>query len=227
MADCRAIMTLVLQGRSYRDVVAAVGCSHRDVAAARKTIAANGITATGLAQMSDTELAGLFPDGRSKVSDLYVAPNRIDKLIRQAGLPIPTATIAEIDYREGRGINPTRMRRCGNHDWRSEPTNLLVTSPTGGGKTYLVCAIGIAACHREHDVAYLRLDDLARRLIIARADGIAHQNLLTQLSDTDLPIIDDFLTVGIDPEAASDLFAILANREHRLPTLIASHSGPD
>ena len=36
MADYRAIMTLVLQGRSYRDVVAAVGCSHRDVAAARK-----------------------------------------------------------------------------------------------------------------------------------------------------------------------------------------------
>ena len=42
MTDYRAIMTLVLQGRSYRDVVAAVGCSHRDVAAARKTIAAKG-----------------------------------------------------------------------------------------------------------------------------------------------------------------------------------------
>ena len=33
MADYRAIMTLVLLGLSYRDV-AAVGCSHRDVAAA-------------------------------------------------------------------------------------------------------------------------------------------------------------------------------------------------
>jgi transposase len=75
MTDYRAIMTLVLQGRSYRDVVAAVGCSHRDVAAARKTIAAKGITGAGLAQMSDTELAGLFPDGRSKVSDLYVVPD--------------------------------------------------------------------------------------------------------------------------------------------------------
>ena len=42
----------------------------------------------------------------------------------------------------------------------------------------------------------------------------------------DLLVIDDFLTVGIDPEAANDLFAVLANREHRLPTLIASQSGP-
>lgn len=152
---------------------------------------------------------------------------RIDKLIRAARFPIPTATIAEIDYREGRGINPTRMRRYAAHDWRAEPMNLLVSSPTGGGKTYLVCAIGIAACHNEHEVLYSRMDDLARRLIIARSDGIAHQDLLRRLSDVDLLMIDDFLTVGIDPDAASDLFAILANREHRLPTVVASQSGPD
>lgn len=153
--------------------------------------------------------------------------NRIEKLIRQAGFPIPTASIAEIDYREGRGINPNRMKRYAAHDWKTEPTNLLITSPTGGGKTYLICAIGIAACEREHDVLYMRMDELARRLVIARSDGIAHQDLLTKLANADLLIIDDFLTVGIDPNAASDLFAILADREHRLPTMIASQTGPD
>lgn len=153
--------------------------------------------------------------------------NKIEKLIRQAGFPIPTASIAEIDYREGRGINPNRMKRYAAHDWQTEPTNLLITSPTGGGKTYLICAIGIAACEREHDVLYMRMDDLARRLVIARGDGIAHQDLLDRLSNTSLLIIDDFLTVGIDPNAASDLFSILADREHRLPTMIASQTGPD
>jgi hypothetical protein len=87
------------------------------------------------------------------------------------------------------------------------------------------CAIGIAACQNGHTVTYARRDDLARRLVIARGDGIGHQKLLNELSDVDLLIIDDFLTVGIDPEAANDLFAVLANREHRLPTLIASQSG--
>lgn len=153
--------------------------------------------------------------------------NRIEKLIRQAGFPIPTASIAEIDYREGRGINPNRMKRYAAHDWKTEPTNLLISSPTGAGKTYLICAIGIAACEREHDVLYTRMDDLARKLVIARGDGIAHQDLLTRLANADLLIIDDFLTVGIDPNAASDLFAILADREHRLPTMIASQTGPD
>jgi len=96
--------------------------------------------------------------------------NRIAALIRKAGFPIPTATIAELDYREGRGINPTRMRRYAAHDWSAEPVNLLINSPTGGGKTYLACAIGIAACQNQHDVAYTRMDELARKLVIARAN---------------------------------------------------------
>ena len=152
--------------------------------------------------------------------------NKIDKLIKQAGFPIPRASIAEIDYRDGRGLTAVRMRRYAAHHWRADPTNLLIISPSGGGKTYLACAIGIAACHNEHTVYYTRMDDLARRLVIARSDGIAHQQLLNDLSDTDLLIIDDFLTVGIDPTAANDLFAVLANREHRLPTMIASQTGP-
>ena len=152
--------------------------------------------------------------------------SRVEKLIRQARFPIPHASVAEINYLEGRGITGVRMRRYAAHAWRTDPTNLLIISPTGGGKTYLACAIGISACHNEHSVTYARMDDLGRRLVITRSDGIAHQKLLNELSDVDLLIIDDFLTVGIDTDAASDLFAVLANREHRLPTLIASQSGP-
>jgi len=153
--------------------------------------------------------------------------NRIERLTRQACFPIPHATIAELDYSCGRGINPIRMRRYAEHDWKRDATNVLITSPTSGGKTYLACAIGNAACQREHDLTYARMDDLARKLIIARGDGIAHQDLLNKLSETDLLIIDDFLTIGIDENAASDLFAILANREQKRPTIVASQSGPD
>ena len=152
--------------------------------------------------------------------------NRVDKLIRGVRFPIPDATVAEIAFEEGRGITAVRMKRYAAHDWSADPTNLLIVSPTGGGKTYLACAIGIAACHNGHAVTYARMDDLARKLVIARADGIAHQKLLNELSDVDLLIIDDFLTVGIDSDAAADLFAVLANREHRLPTMITAQSGP-
>lgn len=152
---------------------------------------------------------------------------RIQTAIKAAGFPIPTASIAEVDYREGRGLNKTRVSRYGAHDWSMEPTNVLIRSATGGGKTYLACAIGISACQNGHKVIYARMDELARKLVITRSDGIAHQKYLNQLSEIDLLIIDDFLTVGIDPEAASDLFTILANRDNRRPTMIASQSGPE
>ncbi len=153
--------------------------------------------------------------------------HRVSGLIKKARFPIPQASIAEIDYRDGRGITKVRMQRYATNDWKTETLNVLLTSPSGGGKTYLACALGIAACQNEHSVAYTRMDDLARALVIARSDNIKHQLLLNEYSNVDLLIIDDFLTVGIDPDAAADLFTILANREHRAPTLIASQSGPD
>lgn len=152
--------------------------------------------------------------------------NKIDRLIKQARFPLPSASIAEIRYVPGRKLEESRMKRYAAHQWRADSTNLMVISPTGGGKTYLICAIGIAACHTEHTVAYVRMDDLARKLLIARSDGVTHQDLLFKYCDVDLLIIDDFLTVGIDQNVASDLFAILAERENRLPTIIASQTDP-
>lgn len=75
MANYRKIMELVLERRSYNEVVEAVGCSRRDVSVVKKTLAARGITA-GLAEsMSDTDIQVLFPDGRKRVSDEYESPN--------------------------------------------------------------------------------------------------------------------------------------------------------
>ncbi|MFA4897490.1 MULTISPECIES: ATP-binding protein [unclassified Microbacterium] len=153
--------------------------------------------------------------------------HRISGLIKKAGFPLPAASVAEIDYREGRGITKVRMQRYAAHDWGTETLNVIVTSPSGGGKTYLICALGIAACQNGHTVAYTRMDDLARALVIARGDSIKHQAMLNEYSAVSLLLIDDFMTVGIDPDAAADLFTILANREHRAATVIASQSGPD
>ncbi|MHA3723012.1 ATP-binding protein [Leucobacter sp. HY1910] len=153
--------------------------------------------------------------------------NFVNGLVKKADFPIPTASVAEIDYQEGRGITKVRMQRYADHNWDNATLNVIITSPSGGGKTYLVCALGIAACHNGYSVAYTRMDDLARSLIIARGDSIKHQTLLNKYSNVALLIIDDFMTVGIDQDAAADLFTILANREHRAATMIASQSGPE
>jgi DNA replication protein DnaC len=102
----------------------------------------------------------------------------------------------------------------------------MIISPIGGGTVCLACAIGISLRLNEHTLTFARMDDLARRLVITRSEGIAHHQLLNELSDAHLLLVDDFLTAGIDSDAANNLFAVLANPERRLPTLNASQSGP-
>lgn len=73
MTDYRRILVLLLEGRSYRDVVEMAGCSQRAVAKVRHAIAEHGVVSADA--VSDADLAVWFPDGRRRVSDEYDQPD--------------------------------------------------------------------------------------------------------------------------------------------------------
>ena len=73
MADYRKILGLLLEGRSYREVVEIAGCSHRDVARVRQEVQDRALTS--MVAITDADLATWFPDGRRKVADEYVQPD--------------------------------------------------------------------------------------------------------------------------------------------------------
>lgn len=75
MANHRAIMKLVLEDRSYDQIVSVVGCSRRDVSVVKKAMAARGITAEQVEAFTEAEVAELFPDGRRNVSGAYDQPD--------------------------------------------------------------------------------------------------------------------------------------------------------
>ena len=73
--DYQAIMSLVFKHRTYLEITASVGCSHRDVSTVKKAIATAGITAERFASMTATDIQQLFPDGRKAVSQGYADPH--------------------------------------------------------------------------------------------------------------------------------------------------------
>lgn len=85
MADYRKIMELLLDQRSYATITEMVGCSRREVAAAKKMITARGVTRTVLVSMTGAEVQAWFPDGRARVSEEYEQPayERVLKSMRQ------------------------------------------------------------------------------------------------------------------------------------------------
>jgi DNA replication protein DnaC len=70
---------------------------------------------------------------------------RLTTRLRQAKLR-QTACIEDIDYRHPRGLDKTLMARLATCQWVRERHNVLITGPTGIGKTWLGCALGHKAC---------------------------------------------------------------------------------
>ena len=74
MTDYRLVMSLLLQDRSYRDIEAIAGCSHRTIAKAKKVCREHGLTAVDqIEALSGEEIDALFTDGRKTPSAEFVA----------------------------------------------------------------------------------------------------------------------------------------------------------
>ena len=65
----------------------------------------------------------------------------------------------------------SRCSSLGNCGFVQNRHNLVITGPTGIGKSYLACAFVERACRRGYNAGYVRLPRLLQQLAVARGDG--------------------------------------------------------
>ena len=95
---------------------------------------------------------------------------RLAARLRFAGLR-QQATSEDVDHRAARGLDRALFQRLTNGEWIERRQDLLVTDPTGTGKTWLSCALGHRACRDNRSVLYQRVPRLLEGLGLARGDG--------------------------------------------------------
>ena len=145
---------------------------------------------------------------------------RLRQRLRWAKLTQPAA-LEDLDLKAARGLDRAALGQVSSLAWITEHLNVLVTGPTGVGKSFLACAIGHAACRADYSVRCFRIP----RLIDELARYAALQNkstFLRQLAKADLLIIDDFGLAPLPDPTRRDLLEILDDRYDRKSTLITS-----
>lgn len=131
------------------------------------------------------------------------------------------ASVENLDFRAERGLDKSVVLSLAECRFIGQRHNILITGPTGVGKTYLACALGNRACRLKHSVRYYRCSRLLSDLHLARADG-SFPSVMRRLKQTQLVVLDDWGLVPLDQQGARDIFDLLEEREETGPFIIAS-----
>jgi DNA replication protein DnaC len=131
------------------------------------------------------------------------------------------ATVEDLDFHTPRGLDKAGLLALAECHFIKSHHNLIITGPTGVGKSYLACAIANKACRLKYSARYFRLGNLLSTIVLARADG-RYPAFMRRLERTDLLLLDDWGLYPVEQEGARDLFDVLEDRSQRGAVIIVS-----
>ena len=145
---------------------------------------------------------------------------RLKRLLKEAKLKLQ-ASIEDIDYKTSRGIEKSVLINLTSCNWIRNHQNLLISGPTGVGKTFLACALAQKACREGFRTLYLRMPQFFYQIALARADG-TYGNLIKKFSKTHLLVLDDLGLTSLSDTERRDLLEVIEDRHGVSSTLITS-----
>ena len=162
-----------------------------------------------------------------EVEDSVRHDRRVAKYHKEARFANPMACVEDIIYLPNRTLSKDTMLRLQRGDYIRDGRNVIVISPTGAGKSYLVQALGNSACRRGHRVRYIRHADLCRSLNIARKND-GYYDLMEAFEETSLLILDDLFLEESSMANVTDLLEIVTHRaDAKASIVIASQLEPE
>ena len=145
---------------------------------------------------------------------------RLQRRLKSAKLKVQPC-VEDINYRHPRGLDRDVIQDLATCRWIRAGRNVILTGPTGIGKTWLACALGHRACKDGFTAHYARVPRLLHELTIARGDG-TYIKLLRSLAKFDLLILDDWGLCPIEGGAMHGVLDVIDDRAGARSTLVTS-----
>lgn len=132
-----------------------------------------------------------------------------------------SASLESVDFETKRGLKRAQLLELATCHWIRKHHNLIITGPTGVGKSFLSCALAEKACRSNLRARYTKTSELARELLVAREDG-SYPSLRAKLAKTHLLVLDEWLRDPLSQDAARELLDLIDDRFRSASTLFAS-----
>ena len=189
-----------------------------------RTLRLGAIADAYLAQQRDAATASLSFDERLGMlvdAEHLARDNRaLTRRLKEAKLRLSHACLEDLDY-SGRKLDRALIRQLATCRWVADHQHIVITGPTGVGKTFLACALGQQACRHHYRVIYRRLPRLFPELTLAHGDG-TYPTLLARFARVDVLVLDDWGVAGLKDTQRQDLLEILDDRDGTRSTIITS-----
>lgn len=185
-----------------------------------------GTMATGFAaQLADPQFQNLsFEERFSILVDAEWSSrksNRLTKLIKKAGYSDSGAAVEDIAFTPERKLDNAQILRLSSCSYIQQAQNVIILGATGTGKTYLACALGMAANRNFYEVKYMRLPDLLVEIAIAREAG-TYREVMKKYKKVSLLILDEWLLYSLTESEARDLLELIEVRNKVSSTIFCS-----
>jgi DNA replication protein DnaC len=171
--------------------------------------------------LSFEERLGLLIDREATLRDNRSFERRLKNAkLKQHG------TLEDIDFKHPRGLDKGVIQSLASCSWVKDHHNLIISGPTGVGKTYLASALAHQACRYGFSAFYAQTSRLLQELLMTKGDG-RYLRMLAALARTELLILDDWGLETPNQEQRRILLELLDDRYDKTSTLIASQLPTD
>lgn len=147
--------------------------------------------------------------------------NRLTKLIKKAGYSAPGASVEDVFFLPERKLDKAQILRLASCSYIPQAQNVIILGATGTGKTYLACALGMAANRNYYEVKYIRLPDLLVEIAVARGSG-TYRELMRKYKKVSLLILDEWLLYPLKESEVRDLLKLVEARHKVSSTIFCS-----